>query len=59
MASRKTKDLISSTLFLLLGLYGISPNFDQDLELVVQKKKDGDVKIKVKEKENTDAGKTR
>lgn len=59
MASRKTKDLISSTLFLLLGLYGISPNFDQDLELVVQKKKDGDVKIKVKERENTDAGKTR
>lgn len=59
MASRKTKDLISSTLFLLLGLYGISPNFDQDLELVVQKKKDGDVKITVKERENTDAGKTR
>lgn len=59
MASRKTKDLISSTLFLLLGLYGISPNFDQDLELVVQKRKDGDVKIKVKERENTDAGKTR
>lgn len=59
MASRKTKDLISSTLYLLLGLYGISPNFDQDLELVVQKKKDGDVKITVKERENTDAGKTR